>query len=151
MNGTTAGRYNSAAYGPLGKGIVHYFYNTNGELEKKRTTWEQQQGDFDSDAAYHGLYSGPGSIRKDGLTNSENYDFSFQPIDWADAISKRHDQDYETATKNGEPYAGYLEDIRTVQADRDMVKRVTKLINGATNPFIKKNYISGVDTFFFKK
>ncbi|HMR85489.1 MAG TPA: RHS repeat-associated core domain-containing protein [Niabella sp.] len=136
-NGTTSGFYNSASYGPKGKGVVHYYYNSKGEIYDTR--WDQQQTGGKSDFTYHGLYSGPGSITKDGGENSTNYDFSFQPIDWSDAIAKRHDMDYAEATATGEKYAGFLEDTRTVQADRDMVQR----INDYTNPFKK---VKGVET-----
>lgn len=137
INGTTSGLYNSASYGPQGKGVVHYYYNSKGEICDTR--WDQQQTGGNSDFAYHGLYSGPGSITKDGGKNSTNYDFSFQPIDWADAIAKRHDMDYAEATATGEAYAGFLEDVRTVQADRDMVKRI-----GDYKDLFKK--VEGVET-----
>ena len=146
IGGTTKGRYNSASYGPLGKGVVHYFYNADGKLDPTKTNLEQKQEDFETDATFHGLYSGPGSITKDGLPNSTNYNFDLQPIDWADAIAKKHDMDYADATKTGEKYAGFLEDIRTVQADRDMVARVDQLLAGALNPFVKKNKVDGVET-----
>lgn len=147
IGGTTKGNYNSASYGPLGKGVVHYYYNADGKIDPlKKPQWEQKQEDFETDMTYHGLYSGPGSVTKDGLPNSTNYDFSFQPIDWADAIAKKHDMDYEEATKTGGKYAGFLEDIRTVQADREMVARVDQLLDGASNPFVKKNKVNGVET-----
>jgi RHS repeat-associated protein len=148
IGGTTKGRYNSASYGPLGKGVVHYFYNADGKLDPLKTTWEQKQEDLETDVTFHGLYSGPGSVTKDGLPNSTSYNFDLQAIDWADAIAKRHDKDYVDATKTGEPYAGFLEDIRTVQADRDMVARVDQLLGGALNPFVKKNKVEGVETPF---
>ena len=73
---------------------------------------------------YHGLYSGEGSI----TDRNGNYDFSFQPIDYADAIAKRHDMDYYDVQKNDKPGdvqgKKFLEDVRTVQADRDMVQRI---------------------------
>jgi RHS repeat-associated protein len=139
INGTTSGVYNSASYGPQGKGVVHYYYDNKGSVS--RTEWDQKQEGGQSDFAYHGLYSGPGSVTKDGGKGSTNYDFSFQPIDWSDAIAKRHDMDYAAATATGEKYAGFLEDVRTVQADRDMVQR----INDYTNPFKK---VEGVETPF---
>jgi RHS repeat-associated protein len=139
--GTTAGLYNSASYGPLGKGVVHYYYDSKGALLPKETKWDQQQTGGGSDFKFHGLYSGPGSITKDGGEKSTNYDFSFQPIDWADAIAKRHDMDYAAATATGEAYAGFLEDVRTVQADKDMVQR----LKDYTNPF---KDITGVETPF---
>ncbi len=143
LGGTTAGIHNSVPYGPGGKGIVHYYYNDKGE--RIRALWEQRQSGGKSDFEFHGLYSGPGCITYDGKFNSTNYNFNAQPIDWADAIAKRHDMDYEKATANGEEYAGYLEDIRTLQADRDMVDRIDKLSNAFVNPF-KSNTVEGVET-----
>ena len=141
IGGNTSGIYNSASYGPLGKGVVHYYYDNNGALVPKATKWDQKQEGGTSDFKYHGLYSGPGSITKDGGKGSTNYDFSFQPIDWADAIAKKHDMDYAAATATGEKYAGFLEDVRTVQADKDMVQR----IKDYTNPF---KDVTGVETPF---
>jgi RHS repeat-associated protein len=143
--GTTSGLYNSASYGPEGKGVVHYYYNDKGEVYQER--WDQRQSGAESDLGYHGLYSGPGSITTDGGENSTNYDFSFQPIDWADAIAKRHDMDYARATESGEKYAGFLEDTRTVQADRDMVARVKNLLGDMESPF-RRNRVGGVETPF---
>lgn len=122
MGGTTAGLYNSASYGPLGKGVVHYYYDNKGAVS--RTEWDQKQEGGQSNFAYHGLYSGPGSVTFDGGADSENYDFGFQPIDWSDAIAKKHDMDYAAATGKGEKDAGYLEDVRTLQADKDMLSRI---------------------------
>ena len=117
LRGTTAGIHNSVPYGPGGRGIVHYYYNEAGE--RTDIYWEQRQTGGASDFEFHGLYSGGGSVTHDGFEGSTNYNFNQQPIDWADAIAKRHDMDYDVVAS--ENYAGYLEDIRTVQADRDMV------------------------------
>lgn len=145
--GTTRGIYNSASYGPLGKGVVHYYYNSKGIMQSEKTRWEQQQKGSSSDFKYHGLYSGPGCITKDGTANGPNYDFTMQPLDWADAIAKKHDKDYVDATGTGEKYAGFLEDVRTLKADRDMVARVLDLLGDIDNPF-KKNGVAGVDQPF---
>jgi len=123
LGGTTAGVHNSVPYGSGGKGIVHYYYNETGEINK--TLWEQRQTGGLSDLEFHGLYSGPGSITFDGKSKSTNYDFHQQPIDWGDAIAKRHDMDYAEAAPDN--YAGYLEDVRTLQADKDMVTRIDNL------------------------
>jgi hypothetical protein len=135
--GTTSGPYNSASYGPAGRGVVHYYYDNNGKVTAER--WDQRQTGGNSDMEYHGLYSGSGSI----TDRKGNYDFSFQPIDMADAIAKRHDMDYAAIQKNDKPgdVAGtaFLEDVRTVQADRDMVQRI-----GDYNNIFKK--VSGVET-----
>jgi RHS repeat-associated protein len=141
--GTKSGIYNSASYGPLGKGVVHYYYNSHGEMIPNETKWDQRQTGGRSDFAYHGLYSGPGSITTNGGENSTKYDFTFQPIDWADAIAKRHDMDYADATTKGEKCAGvgYIDDIRTLQADKDMVQRIddykdlSKKVEGVETPY----------------
>lgn len=109
------------SYGPLGKGVVHYYYNASGDVYDTR--WDQKQDDVKSDFAYHALYSGTGSVTYDG-GESNNYDFGFRPLDWSDAIAKRHDMDYAAVTATGEKYAGFLEDVRTLQADLDMVDRL---------------------------
>ena len=135
--GTTSGLYNSASYGPQGRGIAHYYYDNSGAVTAER--WDQRQTGGNSDMEYHGLYSGSGSI----TDRNGNYDFSFQPIDMADAIAKRHDMDYAAIQKNDKPgdIAGiaFLEDVRTVQADKDMVQRI-----GDYNNIFKK--VSGVET-----
>ncbi|HUM47857.1 MAG TPA: hypothetical protein PLD84_13080 [Chitinophagales bacterium] len=141
LGGTTAGVHNSVPYGSGGKGILHYYYDEKGE--RAVSIWEQRQTGGESDLMYHGLFSGPGSITNDGFEGSTNYNFDEQPIDWADAIAKRHDMDYLEAT--GDNYAGYLEDVRTVQADRDMVQRIDDLVSSSI-PFGKQNGPEGVDT-----
>lgn len=122
IHGTTSGIYNSASYGPQGKGVVHYYYNNSGTVTAER--WDQRQTGSNSDMEYHGLYSGSGSI----TDRNGNYDFSFQPIDYADAIAKRHDMDYYDVQKNDKPGdvkgIKFLEDIRTVKADMNMVQRI---------------------------
>ena len=144
LGGTTAGIHNSVPYGPDGKGIVHHYYNDAGEISQ--SLWEQRQTDFDTDIEYHGLYSGGGSITYDGFEKSTNYDFDEQPIDWADAIAKRHDEDYKAVASKD--YATYLEDVRTVQADKDMVARIDNLLekNWYKIPGTELNGPEGVDT-----
>jgi len=127
LGGTTAGIHNSVSYGPGGKGVVHYFYDTKGERDNSKTHWEMRQTGGASDFKFHGLYSGPGSLTHDGIKGSENYNFNDQPIDYADAIAKRHDMDY--AAVAGENYAGFLDDVRTLQADKDMVQRIDDFVN----------------------
>ena len=125
LGGTKAGIHNSVSFGPEGKGVVHNYYNDKGEVTD--TYWEQRQSGGKSDFQWHGLYSGPGCVTYDG---KGNYNFNMQPIDWADAIAKQHDKDYDALARDN--YAGFLEDIRTVQADRDMVTRIDN--------FLKKNW-----------
>ena len=144
LGGTTAGVHNSVPYGSGGKGIVHYYYDQEGNRGK--TLWEQRQTGGMSDLEFHGLYSGAGSITKDGKPKSINYNFDEQPIDWGDAIAKRHDEDYAAiASKN---YANYLEDVRTVEADRNMVTRIDNLLknNWYKIPGMELNGPEGVDT-----
>ncbi|HRO46818.1 RHS repeat-associated core domain-containing protein [Agriterribacter sp.] len=128
LGGTTAGVHYSVPFGPGGRGIVHYAYDAAGNRTDER--WEQRQVGGASDFEFHGLYSGGGSVTHDGNPKSTNYNFNEQPIDWADAIAKRHDKDYAAVTS--ENYATYLEDIRTLQADKDMVNRI--------DDFISKNW-----------
>lgn len=143
LGGTTAGWHNSVAYGSQGKGIEHKFYDKQGNVT--RVHWEMRQTNFKSDLRYHGLFSGPGAATDDGLSGSVNYSFDLQPIDWADAIAKRHDEDY--AAVAGENYAGYMEDIRTLKADLDMINRIDALVASFLNPLTDTG-VSGVDTPF---
>jgi len=139
--GTTSGYYNSVAYGPAGKGVVHYFYNSQGVIDPEKTRWDQHQTGGKTDLEFHGLYSGEGSV----TDRSGNYDFTFQPIDWADAIAKRHDMDYFDKQKNDKPGdvkgTVFLEDVRTVQADKDMIQRIEnykelfKDVEGVETPY----------------
>jgi RHS repeat-associated protein len=144
LGGTTAGVHNSVPYGSGGKGIVHYYYDQEGN--RSRTYWEQQRTGGISDIEFHGLYSGSGSITEDGFPESKKYNFNQQPIDWGDAIAKRHDEDY--AAIASKDYANYLEDVRTVKADRDMVVRIDNLLekNWYTIHGMKLNGPEGVDT-----
>jgi RHS repeat-associated protein len=144
LEGTTAGAHSSVSYGPDGRGIVHYYYNEAGE--KTDTFWEQHQTGGMEDIKFHGLYSGPGSITADGFEGSTNYNFDEQPIDWGDAIAKQHDIDYSVAAP--ENYRGYLEDERTLQADRDMVARIDDLLekNWYKIPGMELNGPEGLDT-----
>ena len=74
----------------------------------------------------HGIYSGAGSIT--GYGGNNDYDFTYQPIDKADAIAKRHG--YGLCSSSRYDYAGYIEDVRTQQADGDMVNRIDAFMNG---------------------
>ncbi|MFA7616555.1 MAG: RHS repeat-associated core domain-containing protein [Weeksellaceae bacterium] len=134
--GTYQGSYNSASYGPEGKGVKHTFVYGSGHTFER---W-----DFKSNYSRHGLYSGSGSIRNmNGV-----YDFSFQPVDIADAIAKRHDMDYYNSTKSGN-YLGYVEDTRTLSADYDMVFRVDQALNIIGNgQEISSNMIPGIEEAF---
>jgi RHS repeat-associated protein len=105
--GTYKSVSNAASYGPEGKGVKHTYSNKNS------TRW-----DFKDDKTRHGLYSGEGSITD--YRGGKNWDFSFQPIDLADAIAKEHDRNY-TGFSN---YAGYVEDTRTLGADNLMVGKL---------------------------
>lgn len=144
LGGTTAGYYYSVPFGPGGRGIVHYIYDNAGNLTQTR--WEQRQTGGMEDVKFHGLYSGPGSVTHDGFKESTKYDFNEQPIDWADAIAKRHDMDY--AAVASENYKGYLEDVRTLQADRDMIARIDDFIAKNSNkiPGMELSGPEGVET-----
>lgn len=110
--GTTKGLYNSAGYGPEGKGIKHEYYLANGE-KYQEPIWDLSQNSFMGSLSSHGLYSGDGSITK---TGQKDYDFSWKPIDAADAIAKRHDMNYSSVHAYD-----VVEDNRTLFADKQMV------------------------------
>ena len=144
VGGTTRGIYRAASSGPEGtSGVKHEYIDINTGKQVQDPVWEIRQNTIASSIQYHGLYSGGGSIT-DG---NGNYDFSFQPIDWNDAIAKRHDQDYFNATNGYDNYTGYIEDIRTYQADVDMVDRLNTYKGQRLNPFKEVN-LPGVETPF---
>lgn len=124
--GTPKTSINSAPYGPEGKGIKHEYYLENGQ-KLDREGWDSRQNTTKREITFHGLYSGPGSITKHGV-NKENYDFSFKPIDAADAIAKTHDINYAKAAP-AENYQGFIEDTRTLAADNQMVEEVKAFLS----------------------
>lgn len=75
--------------------MKHIYYDENGDEDY--SDWEIRKVGFTKRTSHHGLYSGPGSISlnttKD-LSKKKDYLFNFQPIDYPDAIAKRHDEDY---------------------------------------------------------
>jgi RHS repeat-associated protein len=121
LGGRRRSLFNAAPYGPLGRGVLHIHYKDGEEV---REMW---QGSFVARLAYHGLYSGPGCVTK--YENGKRvYDYTYVPIDIADAIAKKHDIDYESV----EPLKrlNFLENVGTLEADRDMVERVNKALIG---------------------
>lgn len=126
LGGTAEGLYYSVPFGHEGRGVKHVYYDEKGNI-KGEPMWGMKQEGGTSDFKYHGLYSGTGSLTYDGKEESTMYNFNEQPIDYADAIPKQHDIDYTiVATEN---YAGFLEDVRTLQADKDMLKRINEYFN----------------------
>ncbi|MBI5372838.1 MAG: hypothetical protein HZA79_12520 [Sphingobacteriales bacterium] len=113
--GTTKGLYNSAGYGPEGKGIKHEYYFENGR-QASDPVWNLK-GSY----ATHGLYSGDGCIT---YTSKKDYDFSWKPIDQADAIAKRHDMNYSSVGAYD-----VVEDSRTLSADKQMVEETAHFLN----------------------
>ncbi|MFN8266121.1 MAG: RHS repeat-associated core domain-containing protein [Chitinophagaceae bacterium] len=121
LGGTPAGKYNSVPYGPEGKGIKHEYYFSNGR-QASDPVWNLK-GSF----ATHGLYSGDGSITYTGKPDAKGkkgYDYSWIPIDAADAIAKRHDINYSNVGAYD-----VVEDSRTLFADRQMVDEATQYLN----------------------
>jgi RHS repeat-associated protein len=127
LGGTPRRLFNAAPYGPEGRGVLHIHYKNGEEV---REMWQRS---FFDRLKYHGLYSGPGSVTKYG-NGKAPYDYSYAPIDIADAIAKTHDRDYDKAYENSRgPKFGtlsFLEDVATLTADRDMVERVNKALGG---------------------
>ncbi|PQJ16576.1 RHS repeat domain-containing protein [Aureicoccus marinus] len=144
-NGTPAGNYNAASYGPEGKGVKHVYHNRDGSYtgpyEDGTVRWDNRRINFQTAAGNHGLYSGAGSITN--YRGGQDYNFDFQPIDWSDAIAKRHDEDYETARANADgPGASYIDDVNTYQADLDMIERL--------NTFTSGGKVEGIETPYRK-
>lgn len=120
LGGTPAGKYNSAAYGPEGKGIKHEYNFENGK-QASDPVWNLK-GSY----ATHGLYSGDGSITYTGRPDAngkKGYDYSWTPIDAADAIAKRHDVHYSNVGAYD-----VVEDSRTLFADLQMVNEATEFL-----------------------
>lgn len=118
--GTYQGLDNAASYGPEGKGVKHTYINSDSKSKYNGTTW-----DYRDDSTRHGLYSGAGAI----TDWAGNDDFSFQPIDLADAIAKEHDRDYANVASLN--YKGFVEDTRTLTADILMVNRVNSVLTSS--------------------
>lgn len=107
----------SETFGEEGQGIKWTYYFANGE---KKEYWEMNQNSIAGSIEYYGLYSGQGCItlngpREDvqgpnsiGLKIQNAYDFSFNPIDYPDMISKIHDAWQSPIVDN----QGWLEDSR---------------------------------------
>ncbi|HTN08213.1 RHS repeat-associated core domain-containing protein [Agriterribacter sp.] len=125
LGGTSAGRYNAGGHGPKGEGVQHQYINASGEPIGER--WDLPRNSLIQSASTHGLYSGGGSIT-DG---NGKYDFSWQPVDIADAIAKAHDMEFASEA-GGDGYQGYVEDVRTLAADRRMLQRIQAAQNGAS-------------------
>ncbi|RKN76826.1 RHS repeat domain-containing protein [Ulvibacterium marinum] len=124
MGGTTYGAYNAASHGPEGEGIQHlYISDATAEIIAER--WDMPRNTLKEAIGSHGLYSGGGSITKDGFT--KNYDFGWQPVDIPDAIAKEHDIGYSLATQSGLKSQGYIEDVRTLDADLLMLNRLEQV------------------------
>ncbi len=127
--GTTKGMYNSAGYGPEGKGIKHEYYLPNGQ-KYQDAVW-----DLPGSYATHGLYSGDGSIT---YTGKKDYDFSWMPIDQVDAIAKRHDINYHNVGA-----FDVVEDSRTLSADLQMIDEATKYLNSIPFKLITGQRVAG--------
>jgi RHS repeat-associated protein len=136
LGGTPAGRYNSAPYGPEGKGIKHEYYLQNGTKANIPDKWNLK-GSF----ATHGLYSGDGSITYTGKVSTngkQDYDHSWKPIDAADAIAKRHDINYSKVGAYD-----VVEDSRTLSADLQMVDEATNYLNSVPFRLITGQRVAG--------
>src|SRR5690606_34043454 len=105
----------------------HLFFR-NGQLIEEK--WDLPRNSAIQSIQTHGLYSGAGSITYQG--HGRDYDFNWQPIDLPDAIAKAHDIEYYEATRQGGPSQGYVEDVRTLNADLRMLARVEGALNGGT-------------------
>jgi hypothetical protein len=113
--GTPANWYNSAGYGPEGKGVKHEYVFENG-MQARDPMWNLRQNSVIGSLGAHGIYSGNGSITK---TAKRDYDFSWDPIDASDAIAKRHDMNYANIKA-----FDVVEDTRTLDADNQMVSEI---------------------------
>lgn len=134
--GTASSALYSVPFGPEGRGVKHVFYDVSGKVTD--ITWEMRQQGFKGTFGNHGLFSGNGSITFSG-ENLKDWFMGVQPIDYSDAIAKRHDIDYSEF--QDENYLNFVEDVRTLEADRDMVGRIKM----ALNPLISNSSIPGIE------
>jgi len=131
LGGTPRRLFNAAPYGPEGRGVLHIHYDQQGRVEKiYREMWRSS---FFAIVNY-GLYSGAGSVTISGKGGND-YDYSYQPIDWADAIAKRHDRDYDRVYANVKlkrdfGKLNFLEATETLTADIEMVERLNNALKG---------------------
>jgi hypothetical protein len=133
--GTPANWYNSAGYGPEGKGVKHEYYYQNGKQEGD-PVWE-----LPGSYATHGLYSGDGSITYTGRPDEsgrKGYDYSWDPIDATDAIAKRHDEHYSKVGAYD-----VVEDSRTLFADLQMVEESTQYLLSVPFKLITGQRVAG--------
>jgi RHS repeat-associated protein len=137
LGGRPRSLFNAAPHGPLGKGVLHVHYDEQGRVKEKYEMWQKTFGER---LERHGLYSGAGCVTKSGK-GGDDYDYSYKPIDWADAIAKKHDIDYESV----EPLKrlNFLENVGTLEADIAMVKRVNKALIGMLT--FRNFEIEGID------
>ncbi|PIZ07394.1 MAG: hypothetical protein CO068_09150 [Flavobacteriaceae bacterium CG_4_9_14_0_8_um_filter_34_30] len=126
LGGTPAGSYYVAGFGPEGRGVKHEYINDKTGGEYLAPQWDlHQNGRFSKGAiGSHGWYMGAGSISFTGSIYQE-WDFSMRPMDKVDAISKTHDINYSKITNS---YKGFLEDVRTLGADKLMVAELNDFI-----------------------
>jgi len=132
LGGTPRRLFNAAPYGPEGRGVLHIHYDQQGRVEKiYREMWRSS---FFAIVNY-GLYSGAGSVTISGKEGAKDYDYSYKPIDWADAIAKRHDRDYDRVYANVKlkrdfGKLNFLEATETLTADIEMVERLNNALKG---------------------
>jgi len=109
--------------------VLHIYYDEQGRETRYREMWRSSFFDI----VNYGLYSGAGSVTESPKEKVKKYDYSYKPIDWADAIAKQHDRDYEEAYQNLRHNFGslnFLETTETLTADIKMVERVNKALRG---------------------
>jgi RHS repeat-associated protein len=131
LGGTPRRLFNAAPYGPEGRGVLHIYYDEQGRVDK---TYKEMWRSSFFDIVNYGLYSGAGSVTESPKEEVKKYDYSYQPIDWADAIAKKHDTDYDDVYRNGLKRdfgtLNFLEATETLTADRKMVERVNNALKG---------------------
>ena len=124
LGGKGRSLFSVAPHGPRGKGVLHVHKKEDGRVSE---VWEMRKNLIANFFAHHGLYSGPGSVTISGEEKAKDWDFSYRPMDWADAIAKLHDIEYdEVANRDG--YKGFVEDVRTLDADKAMVERIKEVL-----------------------
>jgi hypothetical protein len=94
----------SKGFGAEGRGVKYTYFiqNEKGEYTHYKDGWEVRQDDVLSELERHGLYYGSGSITVQGplfeaQSGLGHYDFSYKPIDMADALGREHDMEEDNA------------------------------------------------------
>jgi RHS repeat-associated protein len=150
-------KYYSESFGAEGRGFKWIYFDEKGN-QLGDPVWQMKQSKslYAATDEYSGYYSGGGSITKfgPGLSNgryselNNDYDFSYRPMSYADAISKSHDMMQEKEIVQPQ---GWLEDVRTLKSDKILLSRAeTGVFETLGEEYSREDFLrtSKIVTFF---